>query len=108
MSTIVIWAVPAELNLRRGIGLCKYPPSMKRLIMFDIDGTLTRTQNGFIPFNQAIWDTFGVAGDIRSIHPDGMTDPRILDEILAKSGARLAIGEDQITQFAMHLERSYA
>ena len=48
---------------------------MERLILFDIDGTLTRTQNGFLPFNRAILDTFNVAGDIRSVFPDGMTDP---------------------------------
>jgi beta-phosphoglucomutase-like phosphatase (HAD superfamily) len=48
---------------------------MERLIFFDIDGTLTRTQNGFIPFNQAIMDTFNVGADIRSVFPDGMTDP---------------------------------
>ena len=28
---------------------------MERLILFDIDGTLTRTQNGYLPFNEAIW-----------------------------------------------------
>ena len=27
---------------------------MDRLILFDIDGTLTRTQNGYLPFNDAI------------------------------------------------------
>jgi len=43
---------------------------MERLILFDIDGTLTRTQNGFLPFNRAILDTFNVAGDIRSVFPD--------------------------------------
>src|SRR5437016_965038 len=26
---------------------------MERLILFDIDGTLTRTQSGYIPFNEA-------------------------------------------------------
>ncbi len=80
---------------------------MTRLILFDIDGTLTRTQNGYLPFNQAIRDTFGVAGDIRTVRPDGMTDPRILDEILAKLDVQLTIGADQILQFAANLERSY-
>lgn len=81
---------------------------MERLILFDIDGTLTRTQNGFIPFNQAIMDTFSVAGDIRSVFPDGMTDPHILEEIFAKMGAAIAISEDQLIQFADHLRRNYA
>jgi hypothetical protein len=37
---------------------------MDRLILFDIDGTLTRTQNGYVPFNEAIFQTFGIDGDI--------------------------------------------
>ena len=51
---------------------------MERLILFDLDGTLTRTQNGYVPFNEAILDTFGVVGDIRSVIPDGNTDPQIV------------------------------
>ena len=50
---------------------------MKRLLLFDIDGTLTRSHNGHVPFNQAIFETFGVPGDIRSVIPDGNTDPMI-------------------------------
>jgi phosphoglycolate phosphatase len=81
---------------------------MERLILFDIDGTLTRTQNGYIPFNRAILETFRVAGDIRSIFPDGMTDPRILEEIFAKTDTQITISGDQLTRFATTLERSYA
>lgn len=81
---------------------------MERLIFFDIDGTLTRTQNGFIPFNQAIMDTFNVAGDIRSVFPDGMTDPDILEEIFARAGAAITISGDQLSQFANNLRRNYA
>jgi phosphoglycolate phosphatase len=81
---------------------------MERLILFDIDGTLTRTQNGFDPFNRAILDTFNVAGDIRSVFPDGMTDPHILEEIFAKMEAEIAISGGQLIQFADHLRRNYA
>ena len=80
---------------------------MERLILFDIDGTLTRTQNGYMPFNRAILDTFSVAGDIRSVFPDGMTDPRILEEIFAKSGAKVIISAEQLRRFAMNLQLSY-
>jgi phosphoglycolate phosphatase-like HAD superfamily hydrolase len=80
---------------------------MERLILFDIDGTLTRTQNGYIPFNLAIWETFSVAGDIRSIFPDGMTDPRILEEIFVKAGAEITISADQLRLFARNLRRNY-
>jgi phosphoglycolate phosphatase-like HAD superfamily hydrolase len=81
---------------------------MQRLILFDIDGTLTRTQNGYIPFNRAILDTFSVAGDIRTVLPDGMTDPRILEEIFAKSEAKVSVSSDQLIQFALNLQKSYA
>jgi phosphoglycolate phosphatase-like HAD superfamily hydrolase len=81
---------------------------MERLILFDIDGTLTRTQNGYIPFNLAIWETFRIAGDIRSVFPDGMTDPRILEEIFAKAGAEVTISADQLQLFARNLRRNYA
>jgi phosphoglycolate phosphatase-like HAD superfamily hydrolase len=80
---------------------------MERLILFDIDGTLTRTQNGYIPFNRAILDTFSVAGDIRSVFPDGMTDPRILEEIFTKVEAKIAISADRLIQFALNLQKSY-
>jgi len=56
---------------------------MDRLLLFDIDGTLTRTRNGFIPFNEAILKTFGICGDIRTVVPDGNTDPLIVKEICA-------------------------
>jgi len=42
---------------------------MERLILFDIDGTLTRTENGYVPFNEAILQTFGCSGDIRTVVP---------------------------------------
>jgi phosphoglycolate phosphatase len=81
---------------------------MERLILFDIDGTLTRTQNGYIPFNRAIFDTFGVAGDIRWVFPDGMTDPRILEEIFAKAEAELTASEEQLGRFSTNLAGAYA
>ncbi|MBM2804414.1 MAG: family hydrolase, partial [Deltaproteobacteria bacterium] len=58
---------------------------MERLILFDIDGTLTRTENGYLPFNEAIFQTFAVAGDIRTVVPDGNTDPLIVKDIFAKA-----------------------
>ena len=80
---------------------------MERLILFDIDGTLTRTQNGYIPFNRAILDTFGVAGDIRSVFPDGKTDPRILEEIFVKAEAEISVSGEQLGRFSMNLARAY-
>jgi phosphoglycolate phosphatase len=80
---------------------------MERLILFDIDGTLTRTQNGYLPFNDAILKTFGFAGDIRTVVPDGNTDPLIVKDIFAKTGAEIVVGQHQWTQFSSQLQASY-
>jgi phosphoglycolate phosphatase len=80
---------------------------MERLILFDIDGTLIRTQNGYVPFNEAVLRTFDIAGDIRSVIPDGNTDPLIVAEIFAKAHVDIKIGVEHWEQFASTLERSY-
>jgi phosphoglycolate phosphatase len=80
---------------------------MERLILFDIDGTLTRTQNGYLPFNDAILKTFDFAGDIRTVVPDGNTDPLIVMDIFTKSGVEIAVGPEQWEQFISQLESSY-
>jgi len=80
---------------------------MERLILFDIDGTLTRSQNGYIPFNRAILDTFGVAGDIRSVLPDGMTDPGILAEIFSRAEAGITVTNEQLGRFSKNLAGAY-
>jgi phosphoglycolate phosphatase-like HAD superfamily hydrolase len=80
---------------------------MKRLILFDIDGTLTRTQNGFVPFNIAILKTFGIDGDIRTVLPDGNTDPKIVEEIFAKKNIQVQFEPHHWEQFSLHLRQSY-
>jgi phosphoglycolate phosphatase len=81
---------------------------MEHLILFDLDGTLARTQNGYLPFNEAILETFGVGGDIRSVIPDGNTDPQIVREIFAKANLEKEIDDGQWEQFAKNLRRSYS
>jgi phosphoglycolate phosphatase-like HAD superfamily hydrolase len=81
---------------------------MERLVLFDVDGTLTRTDNGYIPFNQAILQTFGIAGDIRSVVPDGNTDPRIVEEIFARAKVEVAIAIEHFQEFAINLQVKYA
>ncbi|HSF57910.1 MAG TPA: HAD family hydrolase [Candidatus Binatia bacterium] len=81
---------------------------MEKLILFDLDGTLTRTQNGHLPFNEAILKTFGVDGDIRSVIPDGNTDPQIVREIFAKASLEKEIDDGQWEPFAQNLRRSYS
>jgi phosphoglycolate phosphatase len=80
---------------------------MDRLIFFDIDGTLTRTQNGYLPFNEAILETFGFAGDIRTVVPDGNTDPMIIEEICARARFELTLGEREWQPFTICLRERY-
>ena len=72
---------------------------MERLILFDIDGTLTRSQNGHIPFNEALLKTFGVYGDIRTVVPDGNTDPRIVEDIFSTANIEMEISQKHWAQF---------
>ena len=81
---------------------------MKRLLLFDIDGTLTRSHNGYVPFNQAILETFGVPGDIRSVIPDGNTDPMIVTEIFSKGNILVPDIDDKWLQFSSNLRQCYA
>jgi len=80
---------------------------MERLLLFDIDGTLTRTQNGYVPFNDAILETFGVEGDIRTVVPDGNTDPMIVKDIFTKANAAVEIGDDDWRRFTVNLQKCY-
>lgn len=77
------------------------------MILFDIDGTLTRTQNGYLPFNEAILQTFGIAGDIRTVVPDGNTDPLIVKDIFVKAQVSMAIDDDDWTRFPANLQSCY-
>ena len=86
--------------------LCQYH-SMPRLILFDIDGTLTRTENGYLPFNEALLQTFGQAGDIRSVIPDGNTDPLIVQDIFSKAAVPLSLGELDWSRFSINLRERY-
>jgi phosphoglycolate phosphatase-like HAD superfamily hydrolase len=80
---------------------------MERLILFDIDGTLVRTQNGYLPFNDAILKTFGIEGDIRTVVPDGNTDPLIVEDIFAKADRNIECKEADWQQFTVHLRERY-
>ena len=81
---------------------------MKRLLLFDIDGTLTRSHNGHVPFNRAILETFGVPGDILSVIPDGNTDPMIVTEIFSKANILIQDIDDKWQQFSSNLRQCYA
>jgi phosphoglycolate phosphatase-like HAD superfamily hydrolase len=108
MSTPPHKAISISFEFAKANRIVQRFMAMERLILFDIDGTLTRTQNGYIPFNRAIFDTFGVAGDIRWVFPDGMTDPRILEEIFAKAEAEITVSDEQLGRFSTNLAGAYA
>jgi len=80
---------------------------MERLILFDIDCTLTWTHNGYLPFNEAIFQTFAVAGDIRTVAPDGNTDPMIVKDIFTKANIQIELGADRWQEFTVNLRASY-
>jgi len=80
---------------------------MKRLLLFDIDGTLTRTQNGYLPFNEAIFETFGFHGDIRTVVPDGNTDPLIVEDIFLRAKMDCSFHEALWEPFTLKLRARY-
>ena len=49
-----------------------------------------------------------MVGDIRSVIPDGNTDPQIVREIFAKTNVEMGIDDRQWEQFAKSLRRSYS
>ncbi|MBM4185106.1 MAG: hypothetical protein FJ207_12965 [Gemmatimonadetes bacterium] len=59
---------------------------MRRLILFDIDGTLVRGGPAKDAFVQAMQETFGTARDADRVLFAGKTDPQIAREILTGAG----------------------
>lgn len=59
---------------------------MRRLLLFDIDGTLVRGGPAKGAFHQALVETFGTAGDIEVHDFAGKTDPQIARELLSAAG----------------------
>ena len=60
---------------------------MRRLILFDIDGTLLITGGAAKrAFIRAVRDTYGVVGRLESFPFDGKTDPQIIRIVLKEAG----------------------
>lgn len=81
--------------------------NIPKIVFFDIDGTLLRSQDGHVAFNDAILKTFGIPGDIRTIRPDGKTDPIILQEIFDVAGHDVEWSPADWATFSAHLKESY-
>ena len=81
--------------------------NIPKIVFFDIDGTLLRSQDGHVAFNDAILKTFGVPGDIRTIRPDGKTDPIILQEIFDVGGHDVEWSPADLETFSGNLKECY-
>ena len=71
---------------------------MKRLILFDIDGTILGTRGGAKrAFHRALIEVYGSAGPIAT-HPfDGKTDPQIVRELLRLDGLEDATIDERMS-----------
>ena len=81
--------------------------NIPKIVFFDIDGTLLRSQDGHVAFNDAILKTFGIPGDIRTVRPDGKTDPIILQEIFDVAGHDVEWSPADWATFSRNLKECY-
>jgi phosphoglycolate phosphatase-like HAD superfamily hydrolase len=59
---------------------------MRRLILFDIDGTLVNGGPAKTAFETAMLETYGTTGDVGRVSFGGKTDPQIARELLSGVG----------------------
>lgn len=59
---------------------------MRRLILFDIDGTLVSGGPAKYAFERAMRETYGTIGDVAGVSFAGKTDPQIARELLSGAG----------------------
>lgn len=60
---------------------------MKKLVLFDIDGTLLSTDGAAArAFAAALVDIYGTTGPMQAVSFAGKTDPQIAHELMAKAG----------------------
>lgn len=82
---------------------------MNKLILFDIDGTLTASAVGHIEAHAVAYQkVFGIYGSIFMIDFDGKTDRRITKEVLAKLGVTEAEIEAKLPEHLRVMGEYYA
>ena len=64
---------------------------MRRLILFDIDGTLVGGGPAKVAFEMAMLETYGTSGAVDSYDFSGKTDPQIARELLTAAGLEDAV-----------------
>jgi len=70
--------------------------SYKKLILFDIDGTLLLTGGaGKMAFERVFEGLFDLKDAWCDIHPDGRTDPSLIEELFEKNLGRKPKGEER-------------
>lgn len=82
--------------------------SIRRLVLFDIDGTLVRGGPAKGAFEQAMVETYGTTGNVAGVSFAGKTDPQIARELLAGAGfdaGRIEAGFGMLwDRYLTHLE----
>ncbi len=80
-----------------------------RLVLFDIDGTLLLTNGaGTRALNRAFLELFNLQEGMRSVRPDGKTDPLIVREALRVNGGLPHLDSGQMDEFFRCYERFFA
>jgi phosphoglycolate phosphatase len=70
---------------------------MRKLVIFDIDGTLLLTGGaGKAAFDRVFAKLYGIKGAWRDIHPDGRTDPSLIRELFEKNLGRRPRPEEEM------------
>jgi len=82
--------------------------SIRRLVLFDIDGTLVRGGPAKGAFEQAMVETYGTTGNVAGVSFAGKTDPQIARELLVGAGfepGEIAAGFETLWgRYLTHLE----
>ena len=72
---------------------------VKKLVLFDIDGTLIDRANGHVEaFAIAFREVYGVNASIHIITPEGMTDQEIIRAVLSKVGVAEGVIEAKMRE----------
>lgn len=79
---------------------------MRRVVLFDIDGTLISGGPAKDAFCEAMLETFGTMGDVDGVSFAGKTDPQIVRELLQGAGcARDRVESRMPDLFGRYLEK---